>query len=944
MKVAPRKSQSGAASILVLGIIVLVWVGIFLGRPGRGLPPQLRYAEQTALALAEAKQALIGWAVSHPNAPGSLPWPDRNADGNYDGDSDCASLWSGATFNPAFLLGRLPWRGRTNPCERVHGGLGVDIRDGAGERLWYGVSRNLIRRYQSPAGYPLINAELANSAPFPWFTVRDAGNNLISDRVAVVLLAPGVALNGQDRSGVAPNAKNYLDIHGQTGIDNADSDNCFDDNAGCGGVDGEEFVLADMDSAFNDRLVFITTDELVAKVERRVLNEADKVLDGYRKTMGVYPWMSPFAYPPAMVSGSATGNGDTALDPVDANGDFIAAGVRPGQVIRNVTDGSKGIIATVSSRDRLSLTAEGLRQGDDNRFSINRMDDPDDNDRYEILVDTSGIATDGSLGNRLEDTARAVDFATLGIRPGDVVENVSDGTHGVVVGILDSKSLSLRRLASDGNMAFDPGDSYEIPRFNGVPGMREGALPLHGAGERFRTGFTVAWNISGGTFEITPSTNNSEYLRALREALGCSGLDDLATPGAGSSDCNPNLPSVTAPWSDGSCSWRAMDSVRCQGRADWRWRLAGTVTGNHASSATGFKDHDADFHGMGVDEGDIVLDVTDGSRGVISSVANQELEAIRLDGGTRNDFQVGDQYRIRVATSILPEKSANCADISHDGHTITCGPLTLVDTDRNFRQLGVRAGDSIENRTKGCWGIIRESSASANTESVLRVVSMGGGSANDFSHGDRYIIRTGFVDKRRHAFALAFHGSATVHENTGQRAVRTRIGAPLAAQNEIQIQDWDATGQRIVVDAAIRTGPVIATDTWFDVSGIRLDLAPDDFPDWFFDNDWHKFIYMAASPAYLPGGNGDCALSGNCLTLKTVGLGGTTVRADVEALLISAGSRTDGANCPQNRPAANPNRYFEGENAPSANDATFERRHERRSDTCFRDQVKVVAP
>ena len=36
--------------------------------------------------LGEAKAALIAWAVSHPNYPGQMPFPDRNDDpSGYDG-------------------------------------------------------------------------------------------------------------------------------------------------------------------------------------------------------------------------------------------------------------------------------------------------------------------------------------------------------------------------------------------------------------------------------------------------------------------------------------------------------------------------------------------------------------------------------------------------------------------------------------------------------------------------------------------------------------------------------------------------------------------------------------------------------------------------------------------------------------------------------------------
>jgi len=949
--IMPRK-QRGVALILLLTIIVLVSSGIFLRPLARILSYPLQHAEKTTIALLDAKQALIGWAVSHPNAPGLMPWPDRNGDGNYDGDSDCASLSTNATFNPAFLLGRLPWRGRTNPCERVHGGLGIEVRDSAGERLWYAVSRNLIRRYQSPAGYPTINPELANSAPFPWLTVRDGEGAVISDQVAAVILAPGMAFGAQNRSGGAPNAGNYLDIHARTGIGNADSDGCFDNNPGCGGTDGEEFILADPDGAFNDRLVFITIEELMRNVERRVLNEVDTVLDRHRESSGVYPWVSPFAYPPAMVSGSVTENGtDTSRILIDSR-DFIAAGVRSGQVIRNITDGSKGIIETVDSRTELSLTMQGLRHGEDNRFEINSISNPDDNDRYEILVDTSGVATDGQ-GNTLQDTNPSVNFGTLGIRVGDLVENVSDETYGVVMDIPDSNTLTLQRLGSDETMAFDPGDGYEIPRFNGIPNTWEGALPFHATGERFRTGFTVAWKLPAGVMEMaplanTPLANNSQYLLALEKALRCSGMPAPALmPDAAVDNCVPNRPPVTVLWANGSCSWGTMDSVRCEGRTDWDWYLAGTVTGNYGVESLKFTDANTDFQDRGVAIGDVILNTTDGSYGVITSVANHELQAVL--SGTGNDFQIGDQYRIRVATRILPERIANCAHIADGGQAITCDSRTLVDIGIDFYQNGVRPGDTIHNRSKGWWAIIEEvgrPSAVANTKSVLRVESMSGTQTSGFAHGDRYIIRSGFVDKRRYAFHLLFSGGGTIERDTGLRTVETGADASLPAQNDIRIQDSDAINGSIVVDAAIKTNPATATDGEIRVSGIQLDLVPD-FPSWFLRNRWHEYIYMAVSPAYLPGGNGDCTLNHDCLTLNTVNPGGVITRADIQALIISAGSKTHGPGCLQARPAFNPNQYLEKENVhPDGNFSTFTfaQRHQRLSGACFRDEIKIVAP
>ena len=941
-KIRPR--QTGAALLLLLGIIILLSSGTFLDHLERNLPYRSQRDQKTTQALFAAKQALIGWAVSHPHAPGLMPWTDRNGDDNYDGDSDCASLSSDATFNPLFLLGRIPWRGRTTPCESTHGGLGIDVRDSAGERLWYAVSRNLIRRYQSPASYPDIDPTLASIAPFPWLTVRDATNALISDRVAAVILAPGPVLPAQDRSGDAPDAQNYLDIHPSTGIDNADADSCFDDNAGCDGTDGEDFVLADSDTDFNDRLVFITIDELMSAVEKRVLNEAGRILDDYRETTGLYPWISPFTYPAAVLSGNVTENGtDSARNLIDSNADFIAAGVLPGQVIRNVTDGSKGIIESVDNETTLTLTLDGLGAGEDNRFDVNLISDSDDNDAYEILTDSSGLATGGSSGNTLEDADRPTDFSVLGIRIGDIVENVSDGTYGVVVAVSDADTIVLDRLGSDDTvddtMAFDPGDSYEIPRFNGIVGVWEGLLPFHAMGERFRTGFTVAWNVPGEISDKMSLADNTGYLESLESALQCS--DELMETGT----CDPDQSPKEVPWANGSCTWKGIDTVHCEGKTDWTWYLTGTVTGTYENEPLKFQDGNADFQALGVEEGDVILNRTDGSHGVIEEVTDREIKATGLYDGIKNHFGIGDEYRIRVATGIISQENANCADIWDGTDTITCGAGTLVDLDADFRANGVRPGDTIENRTQGWWGIIEDVGTSGtfdNTEDTLHVESSSNGTdtQNRFADGDAYTIRSGFVDERRYAFGLSFTGDVTIDNDTGLRTVETE--SDTLSQNGIHIKDKDTVNQRTVIDASITA--YSQTPGEIGVSGIQLDLEPG-FPSWFLANHWHHFIYVAVAPAYLPGGNGDCIPDEDCLTVRLENMGGASTRNDIEALLIAAGPETDEENCPQSRPASDTAQYFEGENIhplDNTGDFTFERRHARLADVCFQDQVRII--
>lgn len=263
----------------------------------------------TATRLAEAEAALIAWAVSVAPAarrgttPGLLPFPDRNRDGNYDGRGDCVTVG----LNASHLLGRLPGIGDVPPCPR--NGLGIDVRDAGGERLWYAVSRNLV----TAGGGGPINPDMGapGSMAHPWIVLRHGNGGVIADPktglpvpVAAVVIAPGVALAGQHRARPAPAPQHFLDrvsIDG-TLFDNADADGCPDALASpCAWQpSGEEFIVATGASAvdgFNDRLVYITVDELLRAVEKRVLGEVAIALNGYRSTHGVYPWLAPFADP-----------------------------------------------------------------------------------------------------------------------------------------------------------------------------------------------------------------------------------------------------------------------------------------------------------------------------------------------------------------------------------------------------------------------------------------------------------------------------------------------------------------------------------------------------------------------------------------------------------------------------------------------------------------------
>jgi len=301
--------EVGAALIMALAVLVLLGSVVLIEGVRIATSSGLEREVNTVRGLAEAKSALIAWSITASATagrnitPGLLPFPDRNRDGNYDGKGDCVTFGLNATH----LLGRLPWAGSVPPCPRL--GLGVDYRDGGGERLWYAVSRNLVTR----GGGGSVNPDMLTPGTMthPWIAVRDMHGNLIRDPgdgmplpVAAVIIAPGPALGAQDRGSAAPAAWNYLDALtlGATTFDNSDADGCPDAHASpCASAShGEEFIahpVTGADGVFNDRLIAIGAHELMRALEKRVLGEVAVALNSYQRTHGVYPWLARFDDP-----------------------------------------------------------------------------------------------------------------------------------------------------------------------------------------------------------------------------------------------------------------------------------------------------------------------------------------------------------------------------------------------------------------------------------------------------------------------------------------------------------------------------------------------------------------------------------------------------------------------------------------------------------------------
>lgn len=225
---------------------------------------------QSELALASAKEALIGYAVRRGDAtgtarPGELPCPDMNNDGLE--EATCA----------AGQLGRIPWKT-----------LGIpDPKDFAGETLWYAVA--------GPFRTRASNANAVNSNTKGNLVVRGAdGVSLAASEAVAVLFAPGQSLGAQNRGtsvtacatggSVAQNlcAANYLET--TNGTNNA--------------VTNGPFIAGRSSNTYNDRLAYVRTAEIIPTVEMRVGAELRALLLAYRtkSLCKCYPWADSWQY------------------------------------------------------------------------------------------------------------------------------------------------------------------------------------------------------------------------------------------------------------------------------------------------------------------------------------------------------------------------------------------------------------------------------------------------------------------------------------------------------------------------------------------------------------------------------------------------------------------------------------------------------------------------
>lgn len=243
------------------GIALLVFVSIMATAAVAATVKALNHSSQnlqiardkiTASVLAQAKEALIGYAITYGDkhqgeVHGYLPCPDTS--GTALGGEGAAEGSCGAKDISA--IGRLPWKTLDL----------MPLRGGDNECLWYAVSGTY--KYNPKTGLMNwdTNGQLQVYAYDGTTLLTPADNQAVA-----VIFAPGTTTSGQDRSGTtAPQcggnytASNYLDAI--TTFNNANV-------SGTAGANSA-FRIGDHTLTSSDRMIFITKYDIWNAIQKR---------------------------------------------------------------------------------------------------------------------------------------------------------------------------------------------------------------------------------------------------------------------------------------------------------------------------------------------------------------------------------------------------------------------------------------------------------------------------------------------------------------------------------------------------------------------------------------------------------------------------------------------------------------------------------------------------
>jgi type II secretory pathway pseudopilin PulG len=248
------RRQRGAALLIMIVFMVVGIAAVLITSLSTAALKHTRQ-EKTLVALNQAKEALIGRAVSDSNRPGELPCPDINGDGQLTLNVDFSG---GSPPTCIAMVGYLPWKT-----------LGLsELRDGDNSKLWYALSQNFY------AG----NTAILNSDTPGQLSTSGAQSQ---SNIVAIIFAPGAPLCGQTRN--ANSIDQYLEavssVTATTAVISAESNDCSA-------------------SPFNDQFLVIDANDILRPTEMRIAREARACLDNYASSSGQkYPWAEPVTNP-----------------------------------------------------------------------------------------------------------------------------------------------------------------------------------------------------------------------------------------------------------------------------------------------------------------------------------------------------------------------------------------------------------------------------------------------------------------------------------------------------------------------------------------------------------------------------------------------------------------------------------------------------------------------
>jgi len=721
---ATRFGERGSALLVLLTLIVLASATVLLAEMQRAAADRTRDAESTLEALAAAKLALIGYATNDDNRPGELPCPDSNHDGQVLINEDFAG---GGTCTS--LRGWFPWH-----LLRVE-----DLRDSSGARLWYAVSADYragaaaVMNSETPGqlavdtasdvvavviatGAPVADQgdrpepdDKANSdaaadadkfledanadADLATYVTGASGGGEFNDRVLAItrreLMAAvekrvlGDALEGlrryRTRYGVYPWASPFADPR-------QSAPGTLDGTA-AGGSSGLRLVDTSVDFvaagvAPGDVLVN-ETDLSRGRVETVGVGSANELTVAYLRGG------SANAFSPGDTYSIGRFNGVDLLEghlPYHLVGEAFATRLDVDWSVREA-DGadvtvSGGLFAPYANA--LRAFAEGSVLSKTVEVPVEEgvcvWGGPAEIDCHGVRppADLAAVYFEGqatkSHAVELEDTTR--EFEEWGVSTGSIVENIDDGSSGIVVDV-DGDTLTVDALQGGTNNAFAAGDGYRVrvPTRTtpvGVADPGSAASVLQDNDQDFvalgvKIGDTI--EVNGAAWGTIVDILSSTRLRA--DGVSFTPGDDYLIRYA-----FVDRREYEFALEYGGTGVAVFGGTREVCNATPECTVAGTAEAG--STDLTLVDSSADF--SAVDVGDMVENESDDSRGRVEAVGAGSLTVSSLRGGIDNRFEPGDGYRVHLSDSLpasAPEPVVLIRDRDQDNAPVATASVTL---------------------------------------------------------------------------------------------------------------------------------------------------------------------------------------------------------------------------------------------------------------------------